>query len=176
MENYMLEILKNRRSIRKFTDQKIEDEKIAILQEALLLSPTSRNIEPCEFIMVRDREMLEQLSKLKPHGASFLSKCDTAFIICGDTEKSDICVEDCSIASIILQLTGESVGLKSCWVQAHLRQHSETVSADQYIKKVFNLPENLTVISVIALGYPAEEREPKSAESLKREKIHNEHF
>jgi len=168
----MLDILRNRRSVRKFTGQKIEEEKIEKLKEALLLAPTSRNIEPCEFIMVQDKTVLEKLSLLKPHGAAFIKDCDTAFAICADTSKSDVCVEDCSIASIVLQLTAESLGLGSCWVQARLRNHSENVKSEEYIKKTLGLPENFTAVSVVAVGYPAEKNSPKTPDMLKYEKIH----
>lgn len=172
----MIEILRGRRSVRQFTDQKIEDDKLKILQEALLLSPTSRNIEPCEFIIVRDKDTLKKLSVLKPHGASFLAECNTAFVICGDTSKSDVCTEDCSIAAIILQLTGESLGIGSCWVQARLRDHNETVKSEEYLRELFQLPEKMTVPIVIGMGYPAAKKEPRTKESLRTEKLHMEKF
>lgn len=172
----MLEILKNRRSVRQFIDKKIEDEKIKILKKSLLLSPTSRNLEPCEFIMVRNKETLKKLSKAKPHGATFLENCDTAFVICGDIDKSDVCVEDCSIASIILQLTAESLELGSCWAQVRLRRHNENTLSEQYVKDTVNLPESFTVISIIGIGYPEKKPEPKPDESLKTEKIHIEKY
>jgi len=172
----MLEIIRNRRSIRKFTDQKIEDEKLELLKEALLRSPTSRNIEPWEFIIIREKERLEKLSLSKPHGAAFLKECDTAFVICADTAKSDVCIEDCSIASIVLQLAAESIGLKSCWAQVRMRNHSESVSSEDYLKNLLNIPENFTVVSAIGVGYPAETREPRAESDLKSEKIHYEQF
>ncbi|PLX71135.1 MAG: NAD(P)H-dependent dehydrogenase/reductase [Denitrovibrio sp.] len=172
----MIDILRNRRSVRQFTDQAIEFNKLEILKEAILLAPTSRNIEPCEFIVVQDKAMLKKLSTLKPHGASFLADCDTAFVICGDTSKSDVCVEDCSIAAIILQLTAESLGLGSCWVQARLRDHSDSVKSEKYIKELFDLPEHMLAPCVIGLGYPAAKKEPKTKEDLKFQKIHKETF
>ena len=170
----MLDILRNRRSVRKFTDKTIENEKLEILKEALLLAPTSHNIEPCEFIMVRDKETLQKLSKMKAAGSSFIAGCDTAFVICGDTEKSDVSIEDCSIASIILQLTAETIGLKSCWAQVRLRSGEK--SAEQYVKELLEIPESFTVVSVIGIGYPDENREPRADSTLKREKIHAEKF
>ncbi len=110
----MIEILRKRRSIRLFTEQKIEAEKISLLQEALLRSPTSRNFNPWEFILIDDREMIQTLSQAKPHGLSFLKTAPCAVVVCGDETKSDVWVEDCSIASIILQLTVVSLGLASC--------------------------------------------------------------
>ncbi|PLX68744.1 MAG: NAD(P)H-dependent dehydrogenase/reductase [Denitrovibrio sp.] len=172
----MIEILRNRRSTRKFTSEKISDEQLNVLKEALLLAPTSRNFEPCEFIIVRDKEMLKKLSVLKPHGATFLAECDTAFVICGDTDKSDVCVEDTSIASIILQLTAESLGLGSCWAQVRMRNHNEEMQSDEYIKQTLNLPANLMVTSVIGIGYAETKLSPKDFDSLKHEKIHIERY
>jgi nitroreductase len=168
----MIDILKNRRSVRKFTDEKISDAQLEILKESLLLSPTSRNREPLEFIVVQDKNVLQKLSKSKPHGAGFLAECDTAFVICGDTDKADTCVEDASIASIIVQLTAESLELGSCWAQIRLRAHDEDTSAEEYIKQLMNLPEHFMALSVIGIGHPAEKPSPKTSADLKHEKIH----
>jgi len=175
-ENTMIDILKKRRSVRQFTDQNIEPEKLGMLKEALLLSPTSRNLEPCEFIMVQDKKKLASLSEAKAHGAGFLAGCDTAFVICGDTEKSDVCIEDCSIASIVLQLAAESIGLGSCWAQIRQRKDKAENSAEENVKKLLGLPDRMMVVSIIGIGYPASKPGPKNSSQLKREKIHTESF
>jgi len=172
----MIDILRNRRSVRKFTSEKISDETLDILKESLLLAPTSRNREPSEFIIVRDKQMLKKLSTLKPHGAAFIADCDTAFVICADTDKADTCVEDTSIASIVLQLTAESLGLGSCWVQARIREHSANMMSEDYIKVLLNLPDNMMVLSVIAVGYPLEAKVPRDPASLKKDKLHIEKY
>lgn len=170
----MLDLLTNRRSVRQFTDQPIEFNKLEILKEAVLRAPTSRNLEPCEFIIVRDKEMLKKLSVLKPHGAAFLKECDTAFVVLGDTTKSDVCIEDCSIAAITMQYTAESLDLGSCWVQTRLRDHSEDIKAEDYVRKLFGLPETMLVVCVVGIGYPAAKKEPREKNTLKFEKLHAE--
>jgi len=167
----MIELLRNRRSIRKYTNKSIEPEKIEILREAVLRSPSSRNFDPWEFIFVDDREILKQLALCKPHGAGFLENAALGIVICAVEEKSDVWVEDCSIASILVQMTAQSIGLGSCWIQIRKRAYDETITSEDYIKDLLNLPGGIKVESIISLGYPAEKREPVAKEDLKYEKI-----
>lgn len=167
----MIELLRNRRSIRKYTGKSIEPEKIEILKEAVLRSPSSRNFDPWEFIFVVDRELLKQLALCKPHGAKFLEHAALGIVICADEQKSDVWIEDCSIASILLQMVAQSIGLGSCWIQIRKRAYDETTTSEDYIKGLLNLPGNMKVESIISLGYPAEKREPVPKEQLKYEKI-----
>ena len=79
----MLEILYNRRSTRKFLNQKIEEEKIKKLLIAAQLAPSSKGRRPWEFILVNDAALLENLSTSKPHGALLLKHAPLAIIIAG---------------------------------------------------------------------------------------------
>ena len=78
------DLLKKRRSIRRFTDHPIEKEKIDGLMKAALLSPSSRGIRPWEFVVVDDRETLTALSQCKPHGASFLKSAALGIAVVAD--------------------------------------------------------------------------------------------
>ncbi|MFP4038922.1 MAG: nitroreductase family protein [Desulfosudaceae bacterium] len=109
----MISLLRRRRSVRRYLDQAIDPEIKATLQEALLRSPSSRNIRPWEFVWVEDKAVLEKLSRSKPHGASFLKEAALGIVICGDSGKSDVWIEDCSIAAVIAHLTAFSLGLGS---------------------------------------------------------------
>jgi len=167
----MIELLRNRRSIRKYTDKCIEPEKIEILKEAILRSPSSRNFDPWEFIFVDDGEVLRQLALCKPHGAKFLEWAALGIVICADGQKSDVWIEDCSIASILVQMVAQSIGLGSCWIQVRNRTFNDQLSSEQYIRDLLNIPNHVKVESIIAIGYPAEKREPVQREELKYEKI-----
>ena len=116
----MIELLRNRRSIRKYTDKSIEPEKIELLKEAVLRSPSSRNFDPWEYIFVDERELLKQLALCKQHGAKFLEGAALGIVICADGQKSDVWIEDCSIASILVQMVAQSIDLGSCWIQSSL--------------------------------------------------------
>lgn len=172
----MIELLRTRRSIRKFTDQKIEENHIRLLEEALLRSPSSKSIDPWEFVFVDDSALIESLSRCKPHGANPLKTAPLAIVIADDETKNDVWEEDCSIASILAQLEAHALGLGSCWIQIRKRMHNETVSSEQYIQQLLSIPEKYRVLSVIAVGHPAQERTGKPFDELEFGKIHRNRF
>ena len=165
----MIELLRKRRSIRKFQNKKISQKKIEILQESLLRSPTSRNRKPWRFILVEDPKLMEALAQSKEHGSTFLKDAPLAFVITSDPNVSDVWVEDCSIASIIVQLTAQSLDLGSCWIQIRNRQHNSEIPSEDYIRTLFELPEHLRIESIIAIGIPAEEKALIPFEELNQE-------
>ncbi|UCD50840.1 MAG: nitroreductase family protein [Phycisphaerales bacterium] len=167
----MIELLRQRRSIRRYLDRPIEPEKVELLKEAVLRAPSSRNIDPWEFVFVDERVSLERLARCKPHGASFLAQAALGIVVCGDSTASDVWIEDCSIASILVQMTAQSLGLGSCWIQVRNRTHDDQKSAGQYVQDLLGIPEHLKVESIVAMGYPAETREPVPRERLKVTKV-----
>ena len=72
-----------------------------------------------------------------------------------------------------MQLTAQALGLGSCWVQIRNREHAEDISSEAYIREVLGIPADLRVLSIIAVGYPAETREPKPAAELKTDRLHS---
>jgi nitroreductase len=171
IRNSMIELLRTRRSIRKFTEQKLESEKIEILKEAVLRSPSSKGINPWVFIFGDEKEIIQQLKNCKPHGAGPLETAPLAVVICADETLNDAWIEDCSIASILLQLTAQSLGLGSCWIQIHNRMHSETISSEKFIQDLLDIPAQFKVLSIISIGYPVKWKEGKKLEDLQFEKI-----
>ena len=171
-----LSLVQKRRSIRRYLDKPVAQEKIDQLIEAALRSPSSRGFNPWEFVVVTDDGLLEKLSKAKPHGASFLKNASLGIVVCADPAKCDVWVEDASIASIILHLAAESLDLGSCWIQIRKRMYDEKKTAEQYIRELLNIPENLNVESIIAIGYPGEQKSAHRKESLQYEKVHSDTF
>ena len=167
-----MDLITNRRSIRRFTADKIETEKMGLLQEAALRAPSSRGVNPWEFIFITDRNLLAKLSAAKPHGSTFLKDAPLGIVVCADPEKSDVWVEDASIATIFIELAATSLELGSCWIQIRERMHDETQTAEAYIAHLLKIPSHLKVESMIAIGYPAESKSPHPAESLQNEKIY----
>jgi nitroreductase len=168
----MVELLRARRSVRLFDPRPIAPDVLQLLTEALLRSPSSRAINPWEFIFVNDVALINELSKAKQHGASFLKGASLAVVIAGDERRSDVWVEDCSIASIILQLAAQSLGLGSCWIQIRNRPHNTTCSAESWVQQLLTIPPQLRVESIVALGYPAENPPPLPRDALDEGKIH----
>ncbi len=167
----MFDILRKRRSIRSYLDKEIELETIDLLKEAALRSPSSRDIKPWRFIFITDRELLKRLSSAKEHGSSFLGSARLGVVVCAKENESDVWIEDCSIASIILQLAGQSLGLGSCWIQIRNRIYSDSLSSEDYVRDVLGLPKGMKVVSMISFGYPAEEKTPVPKEDLDFNKI-----
>ncbi len=172
----MIELLRKRRSIRVYEDRKIEPENIEILKETLLRSPSSRNINPWEFIFVDDKELLKKLSKAKEHGSGFLEDAALGIIVCGDEKRSDVWVEDCSIASILVQMVAQSMNMGSCWIQIRNRMHTKDITSEAYIQELFHIPKNINVESVISIGYPAEKKPGVPKEKLQLNKIKTNRF
>ncbi|MEE4239865.1 MAG: nitroreductase family protein [Desulfopila sp.] len=161
-----LELLRKRRSIRRFQSRSVEQEKVEYLVEAALRSPSSRSLNPWQFVVVDDPKMLEVLSRAKPHGAGFLKNAPLAIVVCADPQKCDVWVEDCSIAALLIHLAAADAGLGSCWIQIRLRQHESGATASSYVSDALGLEEGIEVEAIIAVGYPDEQKEGHSGEKL----------
>ena len=173
-ETMFIELLKKRRSIRQFQDKPVEQEKIDTLVEAMLRSPSSRSLNPWEFVIVTDSQLLDALAQSKPHGSSFVKNAPLAVVVCADPGKSDVWIEDCSIATLILHLEAADLGLGSCWVQIRMRKHSEGVSSENYIKQLLGLKDEMVVEAIVAIGYGKEEKDGHPDSSLLYERVsHN---
>lgn len=167
----MIDLLRKRRSIRKFTAEKVAPEAVELLVEAALRAPSSRGINPWEFVLVDDAALLSRLSRAKLHGSEFLRNAPLAVVVCADGDKSDVWVEDCSIAAIAIQLAAVSAGLGSCWAQIRNRPHNKEKSAEEYVQELLGLPQRVRVECVIGVGHPAENKRPVPADKLEREKV-----
>ncbi len=166
-----IDLLRSRRSIRQYQATPVEAEKIDLLVEAALRSPSSRGFNPWEFVVVDDPETIKRLARSKAHGASFLANAPLAIAVCADPQKSDVWVEDVSIATIILHLAATDLGLGSCWIQLRRRDYDDTATAGEYAAEVLGLREGLEVSAIMAIGYPDQQPEPHPQSSLQRDKV-----
>jgi len=171
-----IDLLRGRRSIRKFQEQPVEKEKLDTLVEAALRSPSALDRTPWEFVVVRDKQRLKDLSLAKQTGAAFLADAALAIAVCANPEKSDVWTEDASIASLILHLTATDLGLGSCWVQVRRRMHDDRRSAEEYVSKVLGLDEGMVVQAIIAVGYPNETKPGHAESSLQYHKVSFEQY
>ncbi len=172
----LIDLLRKRRSIRRFQDTPVSKEHRDLLIEAALRSPSSRDINPWEFIVVEDRACIEQLALAKPHGSGFLKGAPLAIAVCADTTKSDVWVEDASIAALILHLMAEDLGLGSCWAQIRKRSHEDGRSSSDYIAEILGLPKQMQVLAVIGIGHPVEQIKGHTAEKLLHSHVSFEQF
>jgi nitroreductase len=170
------ELLKFRRSIRKFHNREVEKEKLETILKSALLAPSSRARRPWEFIAVTDKTLLQQLSASRDFGSEFLAGAPLGIVVAADPNACDVWVEDASIASIIIQLSAQSLGLSSCWIQVRERFHAEGVPAEDYIKGILGIPAEYRVECMVAVGYAAEEKKEYREDELLYRKLHTDRF
>lgn len=165
------EIIAQRRSIRKFEKRPVESEKINAIMEAALRAPSSRGLNPCEFIVVDQPDLIGELSKAKLQGSSFLAGAPLAVVVCANQETSDVWVEDASIAATFVFLAAEALGLGHCWIQIRRRMQGTGQPAEEWVRDVLKIPDHLAVESIIAVGYPDESKKSHPQAGLPIEKI-----
>lgn len=174
---FMIEKLLTRRSCRKFTEQIVERDKIESVLKAALLSPSGKNIRPWEFMVVDNKETIVKLSETREHGSQFLSGAPLAIVVMADTTKTDVWVEDCSIAAILIQLEVEAQGLGSCWIQMRNRIHQSNMqTASDFVKETLAIPSEYEIECIIAIGYKQKERNPNNIDDIVLEKVSYNNF
>ncbi len=172
----MIDLLRKRRSIRKFQDRPVEPEKAEILKEAVLRAPTARNLKSWEFVFVEDPALMKKLARVRGSSSAFLDGAPLGIVVLGKEETINVWIEDASIAAFTAQLTATSIGLGSCWAQIRLRDHSPDETAEEYVRKLLGIPESHRVLCILAVGYPAEEKKAVPKGDLPYGKIHENRF
>lgn len=172
----MLDMLLKRRSCRKFVNRAVEEDKKEKLLQAAQLGPTGKNTMPWEFIVIENKETLQKLGNCRNPKQTFLPDTPLAIVVLGDTHKTDTWIEDASIASILIQLEAEKLGLGSCWVQIRLRESNQGMSSEEYVKKLLGIPEHMAVLSIIAVGYPSEKSTANTLDKVDKAKNHIEKY
>lgn len=166
------DLLTKRRSIRKFTEEPLKPEQVEAILKAALKSPSSKSKNPWQFLLVEDREVLRQLALCKQSGSKPIEGCALAVVVMADPLVSDVWIEDASIASIMMQLQAEDLGLGSCWIQIRERYTEEDVLSGEYVRELLDIPIQLQVLSIVVFGNKAQERPPFNEEKLQWEKVH----
>ena len=158
--------------MRKFTEEELTQEQVVQLMKAALMSPSSKRNNPWQFIIVDKKETLKDLSHCKEMGAAFLENAALAIVVMADPLVSDVWIEDSAIASLMIQLQAEDLGLGSCWIQVRERFASDGRSSNEFVHDVLDIPLQLQVLSIVAIGHKGMERKPFDEEHLQWEKIH----
>ena len=149
-----IEAIITRRSIRKYKTQLIEKEKVNKLLEAGMYAPSARNEQPWHFLVIDERELLNKIPSVHPY-AGMLKEASVAIMVCGDTniEKSiEYNAINCSAATQNILLAAHDLGLGACWLGVYPRE--ERVKG---LVEMFDLPPNIIPISLVSIGYPAED-------------------
>ncbi len=146
------QLIEKRKSIRTYADTPVPQDVLDHILQVGELAPTSRDLKPCTFHLVHDREVLQKLSKAKKAGAAFAADAAAAIVVTADSEKADTWIEDSSIAMTYMMLAAEEQNLGCCWVQIHLRTDAQGLDAEANVREILGLPEKYRVVGFLALG------------------------
>lgn len=166
-----LKVIHSRKSVRNYTGVPVSNDDIIDLLRAGMAAPSAVDRRPWSFVAVTERETLDNLSKATPF-SGMLKKAGAAIIVCGIPMKSmvkmklinlvagvsnDYWVQDCSAATENILLAAEAKGLGAVWIGIHpVEAKVETV------RKILNIPDNITPLNIISIGHPVGTEKPKN--------------
>ncbi len=152
----VFDVIKSRKSIRKYSTKDIEDEKLNIILEAGRLAPSWQNKQCWRFVVVKDKEKIHQLA-LKSGFISkanfFIKDAPIVIVLCANPKDSGFMngqhyyLVDTAIAFQQMMLVAYEMGIGSCWLGAF---------NEQKVKQILDIPENIKVVALSPFGYPAE--------------------
>ncbi|MDE6824948.1 MAG: nitroreductase family protein [Duncaniella sp.] len=166
------QLLIERRSIRRYTSEKIDPESVKLILEAGLLAPTSKSSRAWQFVVVEDEDVLTRLSQCKAMGAGPIGKCPLAVVVAVDATATEPWIEDASVAATMMMLQASALGLGSCWIQIRDRFTADGTPSNEYVQEALGIPETCPVVCIMTFGYKDEERKPQDLEKLKWENVH----
>lgn len=172
----LMELLLHRRSIRKYTEEPIPEEKLEKIVQAGLLSFAGKGLNPWELIVVKDKDMLKKMSGCRAGCGTMLDGADAAIVVLGNSDVSDTIVEDCSIVMAYMHLMADTLGVGSCWLQGRLRYAVDERTTEEYLRELLHYPENQKLEAVLVLGMPAQQPPAHTLEALDMGKVHKEVF
>ncbi|MFB0502021.1 MAG: nitroreductase family protein [Candidatus Bathyarchaeia archaeon] len=157
MAKELIKTILARRSIRKYTAEPVSEKDVKTMLEAAMAAPSASNLKPWHFIVVTNRQKLDNLARVHPYG-KMLFEAPLCIAVCGDEAISArYWVQDCSLAAENLLLAATALGLGAVWLGVYPRE--ERINT---IRKVLNIPENIVPLNLISIGHPAEEKEPRT--------------
>jgi len=161
----VIKLLKERRSIRKYQEKEVPEDIIKGIIDCARFAPTAINIQPWEFIVITDREMRKKIADITDYG-KFIAEAPVCVVVfCKDTKYY---LEDGSAATTYILLAAKAYGLGSCWVAGDKKYYAED------IRKLLGVPEGYKLVSLISIGYPAEN--PVKGKRLLEEVFHKERW
>ena len=153
----ILDVIKNRRSVRDFTDQKIPEGAINVLIDALRWAPSAGNLQSRKFYFVFNEEIRRKLAQagLKHDFVSFIARAPLVVVACADLRLSSrygergtnlYCIQDTAASVQNLLLAAHALGLGTCWAGAF---------KEETVRGILDLPDNLRPVAIVPVGYPA---------------------
>ena len=163
----VLEAINSRRSIRKFTGELIDDQDLKAILKAGFQAPSAHNLEPREYVIVRDAEIIEKIVEFHGH-AKMLPQAGCGIIVCGDKTKQDVfgfLISDCSASIQNILLAAHGLGLGAVWCGIYPREHLIEGTVN-----VLNLPEHIIPVGMVVVGVKDEKK--SAIDRYNEDKIH----
>ncbi|HES58473.1 MAG TPA: nitroreductase family protein [Firmicutes bacterium] len=156
-----LALIYRRRSIRRFERGELDHETIIELLKAAMAAPSAKNERPWEFIVVTERQALEDMRQRHPSGY-LAAECAALFVLFGPAERIML-DQDLAAATENLLLAAAGLGLGACWMGMRAERQPP-------VKQYLGIPDDMRVVSMVAVGHPAEEKQPRT--SYDETKVH----
>ena len=170
----VLDYIFQRRSIRRYHEKPVEDEKLDQLLQAAMAAPSASNTRPWEFVVITNDEAIDRFREGLQYGKFY---APAAIVVCAnpdlDTVKKpdsfDFWTQDCSAATENILLAAAGLGLGTCWLGIFPREQNIKL-----VREVAGLPETIIPLNVIYVGYPSKEKEARTQYDPTR--IHRERY
>lgn len=167
-KNSIVDNMLNRKSVRKYSDKKIEQEKIDIILKSAMSAPSAMNKQPWEILVITDKTKLAKIAEIAPN-AGYSKDSQVTMIVCGDKNTSEkFWVQDCCAMTENILLAVESLELGAVWCAVYPFEDKI-----QGLQTLFNLPENIIPLNIIPIGYPLQKETPKQKYDSKKIHINN---
>jgi len=154
-----IDLLLNRRSIRRFKPKDISDEVIQKIIDIARYAPSAKNSQPWEFIIVKDIKLREKLASIHSGAAPVRHAAVAIVVVCDPMKSPTSYLLDCANATTYLMLAAHALGLGTVWIQS-LRNTSE-------IRRILKIPEKKIPTAIVAIGWPNESPKPRPRRELK---------
>lgn len=175
MNNKLFELAARRRSVRRYTDEHIDDAVIDEIMKVALTAPSSFGHRPAEFVVVRDKNIVKDLAACKSLGGSQIIGADVVIVVFVKLDRGEFWIEDGAIASSYILLAAEQYDVGACWV--HIRNRTgRKNSSDEEIRELLGIPDGYAVLNLVALGGKGERKSGYKETDFDLSKVHFEKY
>lgn len=151
-----LKMIFSRRSIRQYTGEPVSEADITSLLEAGMAAPSAMNKRPWHLLAVTDQQTIQAIAQCPPYGRT-LPGAALVIVVCGDPSVSDWWLQDCTLATENILIAAAGLGLGSVFLGCHGKAEREGP-----IRQALGIPDEIEMASVLCIGHPAEEKEPRT--------------
>ncbi len=154
----MLDVIRCRRSVRKYTGEAVSRDVLEELLRAGMQAPSARNLQPWEFVLVTDRDILNRIPEYHPY-SSMVPGASAVILVCGDTSRQDnpgYIAQDCAAVTQNILLEAVAQGLGAVWLGVYPKP--ERING---MRLLFKLPDHVLPVSLVSIGVPGENPEPE---------------